>query len=308
MKAAETLTVCDLKMMLRRCLLLICALSLPRSAASTDRSLRGRHLEVGSILALELINTETDEKVIDLFEGAVVDVESLGLSAPSFSVNAVTTDEGIGSVEFVLDNVKLNTENNAVYAMCGNSGLDFFKCNELGYGEYTIKAIPYSEINDEGEMGVAFEVTFSIVEKAPTETPTAFPTGTPTASPTVSPTGSPTESPTGTPMDSPTDSSYAIRINFGGTDYTDSLGRVWMADESTIGQAHRINCNDNPITGSLDDQLYCSNRWFNPWNSGEGPYKYDMPVDLDGEYIVRFHFAEIVSYSAVHHTLELVLS
>jgi len=351
-------------MMMRFCWLL-CALNLPRFVNAADSSLRGsRQLAaVGDIVALELVNTVTNTEVLTLSEGAVIDVQSLGLSAPSFSVNAVTTGENIGSVQFLLDNVETITENWAKYAMCGNVGPVFNKCEELGYGEHTIKVIPYLEKNAQGETGVPFEMTFSIVEqvteaptslptkaptaaptkaptdvptglptaaptepptslptKAPTKAPTEVPTGLPTAAPTEPPTGSPTTAPTDAPTKGPTESptgsptkapvsvpvaapvssptspaDYAVRINVGGEEYTDTEGNLWLADAASIGQIHGIGCVGDAISETVDDELYCANRWFSLANSNNSPYIYTVPVDLEGDYTVRFHFAETVS-------------
>jgi len=323
-------------MMMRFCWLL-CALNLPRFVNAADSSLRGsRQLAaVGDIVALELVNTVTNTEVLTLSEGAVIDVQSLGLSAPSFSVNAVTTGENIGSVQFLLDNVETITENWAKYAMCGNVGPVFNKCEELGYGEHTIKVIPYLEKNAQGETGVPFEMTFSIVEQvteaptslptkaptaAPTKAPTEVPTGLPTAAPTEPPTGSPTTAPTDAPTKGPTESptgsptkapvsvpvaapvssptspaDYAVRINVGGEEYTDTEGNLWLADAASIGQIHGIGCVGDAISETVDDELYCANRWFSLANSNNSPYIYTVPVDLEGDYTVRFHFAETVS-------------
>ena len=127
---------------------------------------------------------------------------------------------------------------------------------------------------------------------APTQAPVPAPTQAPVPAPTQAPVPAPTLEPT-VVADEPT--SYAIRINVGDFEYTDSQGRVWMADDFTIGGSYGIDCSNNPIAGTLDGEIYCSNRWFAPWNSDNGPYIMEVPVEQSGEYTVRLHFAEIVS-------------
>jgi len=81
-----------------------------------------------------------------------------------------------------------------------------------------------------------------------------------------------------------------IRINVGATaDLTDGNGRTWKKDDFTIGRAHDKACTNNPIT------IYCSNRYFTPALSNNGPYLLNVPVTQAGEYKVRLHFSETVS-------------
>jgi hypothetical protein len=76
-----------------------------------------------------------------------------------------------------------------------------------------------------------------------------------------------------------------IRINCGGTSYTDTNGQVWQADSSyNTGTA---STNTMTTTGTSDPTLYRSNRW-----SGT-PLLYSFPV-INGNYQVNLLFAENV--------------
>lgn len=54
------------------------------------------------ITALELINSDTNNMVVDLVNGMVIDLSALGLTKPSFSVNTVTSNvfDDINSIRF----------------------------------------------------------------------------------------------------------------------------------------------------------------------------------------------------------------
>lgn len=76
----------------------------------------------------------------------------------------------------------------------------------------------------------------------------------------------------------------------------DSQGQLWDGDLTTIGAGFGVDCGaPNPIANTQDDAIYCSNRWFAPWNSANGPYLKTIAVEENGLYTVRLHFAELVS-------------
>ena len=91
---------------------------------------------------------------------------------------------------------------------------------------------------------------------------------------------------------------YAVRINVGGGEFTDIQGRSWQADESAIGGTYGIDCSNTNIRQTQNDEMYCSFKWFDPENSNNEPFIYKVSVAHDGEYKLRFHFAEIVRYCA----------
>jgi len=77
-----------------------------------------------------------------------------------------------------------------------------------------------------------------------------------------------------------------VRINVGGTDYTDGGGNLWSADNSfNTGNASVTTAN---INGTTDNPLYQSNRW----DSGTAPeMQYSITVP-NGNYNVILHFSE----------------
>ena len=78
------------------------------------------------------------------------------------------------------------------------------------------------------------------------------------------------------------------RLNAGGGWYTDTAGQVWEPDTS-YRQYGYVGLTSAPISGTLDDKIYQSERWGAPW---EPEFAYHLPVD-PGAYTVRLHFAEI---------------
>lgn len=73
-----------------------------------------------------------------------------------------------------------------------------------------------------------------------------------------------------------------LRINAGGGEVADSIGRVWQSDRYALGgQTHSV---DTPIAGTNDDVLFQSERW--------GVAGYDIPVS-NGTYALQLLFAEI---------------
>jgi hypothetical protein len=112
---------------------------------------------VGWITALELYNADNDTKVVDLKNGTVVVSKS-----PSFNINAKYNGT-VESVAFTYNNTRVELEDKAPFAFCGNNNTDFFKCRELGCGNHTVSATPYSEEFGRGMVGYPYAVSFSIV-------------------------------------------------------------------------------------------------------------------------------------------------
>lgn len=72
-----------------------------------------------------------------------------------------------------------------------------------------------------------------------------------------------------------------VRINVGGTAFTDAAGKVWEADRGfTGGTAFTSTA---PIANTTNDSLYQSQRY--------GVFSYAVPVP-NGEYVVLLHWAE----------------
>jgi Malectin domain len=73
-------------------------------------------------------------------------------------------------------------------------------------------------------------------------------------------------------------------------DYNDSAGNMWMADAyfGNASQAYK-ECPMTIHNVSIDNEIYCSERWFDV--AQNGPYGYEIPVP-EGEYDVTLHFTE----------------
>jgi len=176
------------------------------------------------IASLTLINSSTNEPVVELTDGAVIDIRALGFEEPSFNIEALTSSASVGSVRFDFDDIaNYRTENKAPWSMCGDQSGLFYYCAALNEGTHTISATAFSGSGASGTFGATLNISFTLMlgppvpvaspveAPGPTETPAASPiTETPAASPiTETPAASPiTESPaasrvTETPVASP---------------------------------------------------------------------------------------------------------
>jgi len=77
-----------------------------------------------------------------------------------------------------------------------------------------------------------------------------------------------------------------IRVNAGGSQYTDSLSRVWAAD--TGFNTGRLSSTTADILGTTDDPLYQLQRYDKP-AAPELTYSFAVP---NGDYAINLHFAE----------------
>jgi hypothetical protein len=150
----------------------------------------------GQVIKLELMNADTDSKVQDLVDGAVVVT-----SAPSYNINALVSGSGIGSVRFNRNSVVENVENSAPYAFCGNDGANYYKCTSLGYGVHTVITTPFVLPDGAGAMGIPLVLTFTIA--APMPAPMTDPTNDPPSAPANAPMKAPTNAPMNAPMKAP---------------------------------------------------------------------------------------------------------
>ena len=99
---------------------------------------------------------------------------------------------------------------------------------------------------------------------------------------------------TSAPVPAPTPGGTAItRINAGGGQFVDAAGNTWIADNYFGGKGTSYGSCPAVVANTVDDELYCTNRWFAP--SDGPPFVYQVPVSAAGLYEVRLHFAELVS-------------
>jgi hypothetical protein len=88
-----------------------------------------------------------------------------------------------------------------------------------------------------------------------------------------------------------------LRINGGGSQYTDIHGATWMDDFSFAdGYTYRTS---SSITNTTDPSLYQTERW--------GMTAYQFPVENNQSYEITLHFAEIYWKSAGRRTFDISL-
>ncbi len=85
-------------------------------------------------------------------------------------------------------------------------------------------------------------------------------------------------------------SALELRINAGGSAFTDSAGKVWLADTG-FNTGRKSNVSGVQIAGTSDDILYQTQRW-DP--SAAPDLTYSLAV-TNGNYRVNLHFAETYS-------------
>jgi Malectin domain len=121
--------------------------------------------------------------------------------------------------------------------------------------------------------------------KSPTSAPTKSPVAPPTKNPVAPPTKSPVAPPTKNPVLPPQPTVSPLLINCGGSAYTDSLNRVWLADQF-FGSGTTVWGTGSPIANTVDDILYQTERFGTSMT-----YSIPRPAGL---YTVTLHFAEIL--------------
>lgn len=90
---------------------------------------------------------------------------------------------------------------------------------------------------------------------------------------------------------------FLYGMNAGGAGYTDSLGNLYVADSTGIGNSHSTGA---AIAGTLEDTLYQSEAW--SW----GALAYGFALS-PGTYIVELNFAEIYFSSAGQRSFDVLL-
>lgn len=135
-----------------------------------------------------------------------------------------------------------------------------------------------------GRIDVAAALMQASVWSAADRNPTPTFTPTPTATPTATPTPTPTPTP------------YVQRVNAGGPVYTDTMGRIWAADQAWaagswgyVGSTSAKSATKNAVSHTDDDPLY------QRYREGSIEYRFTVP---NGSYDVRLRWAEMVATAA----------
>ena len=115
----------------------------------------------GSAVALQLIDARTNSPLVELTDGAVVDVATLASGSTAWNVQATKRDPGVAGVRFVETG---RQETNEPFSFCGDSGGDYNDCSELSLGSNTVTVVPYTSNNVEiGSLSVTFELIDSSI-------------------------------------------------------------------------------------------------------------------------------------------------
>lgn len=117
--------------------------------------------EFGQVAALRLVNTVTDKDVIELKDGAVIDLSNV--NAQFVTIRADTIPPQVGSVRFELNGRVVRVENAPPYALEGDTPPGDYLAARLYLGVYTLRAVPFTLPGAQGVEGQALEITFELV-------------------------------------------------------------------------------------------------------------------------------------------------
>jgi Malectin domain len=97
---------------------------------------------------------------------------------------------------------------------------------------------------------------------------------------TSDPVPAPTPAPPTAPIAPPTapTSTAVVRINVGGDQFIDTAGNTWIADNYFGGKGASYGSCPAIVANTLDDDLYCTNRWFGPWHGP--PFVYSIRLSM----------------------------
>jgi superoxide dismutase, Fe-Mn family len=142
----------------------------------------------GKLTGMGLVRTDTDVKVADLVNGTIIYLDTIQGNA-SFNVNITYTGTDIGSVRITSNVPGYNSVKESVrpYALCGNKKTDFFPCDIMGPGNYTVTATPFSKsrLGSPAKAGTPITISFALLRTKPT--PPSNQTSTPPSNQTSTP-------------------------------------------------------------------------------------------------------------------------
>ncbi len=132
--------------------------------------------------SLVLYNADTNQPIMNLGNGSVVDLSQIGTSRITIVANA----GGANSVAFGMDgNGGMYNDSSNPFSFNGetNGALNPFSFSN---GNHTVLATPFSGVAATGNAGATYQIAFTVKSSGATQSnPTPTPTQTPTPSPTV---------------------------------------------------------------------------------------------------------------------------
>jgi len=116
----------------------------------------------GRVTGLTLVNADTDEDIMPLYDHAQISLEKIGTT--NLNIRADVDGDKIGSVVFSMnDQVQFQTENQTPFAIAGDQQGDYFGFTPPT-GLHLISATPYALANGEGVAGETYHLHFEIVD------------------------------------------------------------------------------------------------------------------------------------------------
>lgn len=191
------------------------------------------------LLALVLVNADTDEDIAEIIEGSVFVLEEIGTS--NLNIRAETNEDTESVVFDYQDATNYHTESLAPYAIGIDDAGDYRPwISDLGTN--TVTATPFSEDAGRGHVGNSLTVNFEILEKAPAE---------------ITP--------------------FELRINSGGETVMLNDSIQFVADTLFIGSSKPFaNNNIDDILETSQDSLYITER---TTNGRQQTFGYAIPVE-----------------------------
>ncbi len=138
-----------------------------KGEAGTSTTIRFTLVNNPLVSSFTLVNADTDKDVMELTDGAVVDLQKIGTA--NLNVRANIMPKEVGSVVFDLNEQKgFRTENVFPYALAGDAPPGKYFDWVVAPGMYTITATPFSEKRGKGEAGLSRTISFEVVDDAST--------------------------------------------------------------------------------------------------------------------------------------------
>jgi Malectin domain len=136
------------------------------------------------LIGFNLVRAGTNRTVAPLWDGAVI-VFPPNLTATGLAIDALTTGGPIASVVFGYNTTRnYSVEKLAPYAMCGNSGTNFFRCTFLTVGTHRINVTISNVPNSSRVITFTLVNASSIVNaSSPLAAPALVPMAVPVAAP-----------------------------------------------------------------------------------------------------------------------------
>jgi hypothetical protein len=124
------------------------------------RTINGSADNPQEVVALTLINADTDQPLVIMTDGMTLTLSSL--PTRNLNIRAETSPTVVGSVRFALDGKSnYRTETTAPYALAGDDSGDYRAWTPAS-GSHTVKGTPYSGSSASGAQGTSLTIRFTV--------------------------------------------------------------------------------------------------------------------------------------------------